>query len=189
MRVLSDFVSTDLSEDQLLPLSNVMLPQLLRILGDVRVSSTIDDALPKADTSGFVKYSAVTRAQSVSIFNQCISTLYMVQESHPQAAKYATQQVLPEWASAFEQILSSDPVSDGTWSSLHIRAEIFTVSLILIRENGFPPSNALINPPDPRYNSDLVPKKYRRPYASLCRSSRQTFDYAGRTFPKFCFER
>lgn len=38
MRVLSDFVSTDLSEDQLLPLSNAMLPQLLQILGDERVS-------------------------------------------------------------------------------------------------------------------------------------------------------
>lgn len=38
MRVLSDFVSADLSEDQLLPLSNVMLPQLLQILGDERVS-------------------------------------------------------------------------------------------------------------------------------------------------------
>lgn len=37
MRVLSDFVSTDLSEDQLLPLSNAMLPQLLQILGDERV--------------------------------------------------------------------------------------------------------------------------------------------------------
>lgn len=37
MRVLSDFVSADLSEDQLLPLSNAMLPQLLQILGDERV--------------------------------------------------------------------------------------------------------------------------------------------------------
>lgn len=39
MRVLSDFVSADLSEDQLLPLSNAMLPQLLQILGDERVSA------------------------------------------------------------------------------------------------------------------------------------------------------
>jgi hypothetical protein len=37
MRVLTDFVSTDLSEDQLLPLSSAVLPQLLQILGNEQV--------------------------------------------------------------------------------------------------------------------------------------------------------
>lgn len=40
MRVMTDFVSADLSEDQLLPLSSTLLPELLRILGDERVGLT-----------------------------------------------------------------------------------------------------------------------------------------------------
>jgi hypothetical protein len=52
----------------------------------------------------------------------------MVQDNHPQAAKYASQQVLPQWLDAFRVILASDPASSGNWTSLHIRNEIFQVS-------------------------------------------------------------
>jgi hypothetical protein len=55
----------------------------------------------------------------------------MVQESHPQAAKYASQNVIPQWAAAFEHLLSGEPAANGDWSSLHIRMEIFTVGLLL----------------------------------------------------------
>lgn len=37
MRVMSDFVSSELSEDQLLPLASAILPQLLQILGNQNV--------------------------------------------------------------------------------------------------------------------------------------------------------
>lgn len=40
MRVLNDFVGTDLTEDQLLPIARDMLPQLLVILGSPEVRCT-----------------------------------------------------------------------------------------------------------------------------------------------------
>lgn len=39
MRVLNEFVGTDLTEDQLLPIAREMLPQLLSILGSPQVFS------------------------------------------------------------------------------------------------------------------------------------------------------
>jgi hypothetical protein len=39
---MTDFVSSDLSEDQLLPLANTILPQLLQVLGDEQVSLTTE---------------------------------------------------------------------------------------------------------------------------------------------------
>lgn len=53
----------------------------------------------------------------------------MIKDSHPQAAKYASEQVLPQWAAAFRQILSSEPQSNGSWTSLHVRNEIFSVGM------------------------------------------------------------
>jgi len=41
MRVLSDFVSISLTEDQLLPIARDMLPTLLTILGSPQVSLTL----------------------------------------------------------------------------------------------------------------------------------------------------
>lgn len=40
MRVLNEFVGSDLTEDQFLPLAQQMLPRLLEILGDDKVSHT-----------------------------------------------------------------------------------------------------------------------------------------------------
>lgn len=72
-------------------------------------------------------YSAVTRAQSIHVFRQCLSTLYMVKENHPQAAAYATQQVLPQWVEAFNQLLSASSLGDA-WGEMYIRNAIFQVS-------------------------------------------------------------
>ena len=38
LRVLTDFVKTDLAEDQLLPIAQTMLPALLHVLNDIAVS-------------------------------------------------------------------------------------------------------------------------------------------------------
>lgn len=128
MRVLTDFVSSDLSEDQLLPLANTILPQLLQVLGDEQVCFTFCFAgASLADIDLIKRHSAVTRAQAVSVFNQCLTTLYMVKESHPQAATYASTQVLPQWIQAFQHLLSVDPAATGRWDSLYVINEIFQV--------------------------------------------------------------
>lgn len=49
----------------------------------------------------------------------------MVKESHPQAATYASTQVLPQWIQAFQHLLSIDPASTGRWDSLYYINEIF----------------------------------------------------------------
>lgn len=40
MRVIAEFVKSDLSEDQLLPVVRDLLPALLNVLGNVQVSFT-----------------------------------------------------------------------------------------------------------------------------------------------------
>lgn len=51
VRVMTDFVTSDLSEDQLLPLANTILPQLLRVLGDERVRSVSSGPSTASDVS------------------------------------------------------------------------------------------------------------------------------------------
>ena len=110
---MTDFVSTDLAEDQILSLANTILPRLLRIL------------------LSYHQYSAVTRAQCVTIFRQCLTTLYMVKEAHPAAALHAVNQVLPQWLEAFREILKGDPLAVGESAHLYIDSEIFQVCGVL----------------------------------------------------------
>lgn len=94
MRALNDFVSITLTEDQLLPVAQDMLPTLLAILG-----------APET-------YGPSTRARVVLIFRQCVMTLFTVKDEHPAAVKAAVGQILPVWLSAFKQLLSSDPAAE-----------------------------------------------------------------------------
>lgn len=115
MRVLNDFISVDLTEDQLLPIAQNLLPQILTILS-------------QNETHSFS-----TRARGVLIFRQCVMTLFTVKEEHPQAVKTAVGEILPVWLNAFAQLLERDPVEelqgkDG-WEPLAIRTAIFNVSV------------------------------------------------------------
>ena len=109
LRVMTDFVSEDLAEDQLLPLADTILPQLLQIVCSEH------------------QYSVITRSQSVSIFRQCLSTLYMVNDMYPEASRYARDQVLPHWLDAFKLILGNEMLLEDRSSELHVRNEIFQV--------------------------------------------------------------
>ncbi|OCF34393.1 hypothetical protein I316_03907 [Kwoniella heveanensis BCC8398] len=120
MRVISDFVRNDLSEDQLLPVVEEVLPAVLAILGDPE------------------RHSPSTRAATVSVFRQTIRMLETVKEEHPQAAKSAMESLAPVWFGAFTQLLSVDAATEvqKSWESLSIRIEIFrTFSLF---HNAFP---------------------------------------------------
>ncbi|WVR07905.1 hypothetical protein IAU60_004948 [Kwoniella sp. DSM 27419] len=120
MRVISDFVRNDLSEDQLLPVVQDVLPAVLAILGDPE------------------HHSPTTRASTVAVFRQTIRMLETVKEEHPQAVKQAMEKLAPVWFGAFTQLLSVDAAGEvgQNWESMNIRVEIFrTFSLFL---NAFP---------------------------------------------------
>nr|XP_019043733.1 hypothetical protein I302_08314 [Kwoniella bestiolae CBS 10118]OCF22663.1 hypothetical protein I302_08314 [Kwoniella bestiolae CBS 10118] len=120
MRVISDFVRNDLSEDQLLPVVQDLLPAVLNILGDPE------------------RHSATTRAQTISVFRQTLRMLETVKDEHPASVKSAMDSLSPVWLKAFTQLLSLDAAEEvrKNWEELSIRIEIFrTFSLY---HNAFP---------------------------------------------------
>ncbi|KAL4070440.1 armadillo-type protein [Scleroderma citrinum] len=94
MQVFTEFIKSDLTDDQILPVLRQLLPVLLSILG-----------APEQHTP-------LTRARTVSVFRQCVTALYMVKDQHPQAVKEATSSILPVWLDAFRVLLNLDPALD-----------------------------------------------------------------------------
>ncbi|KAG6380709.1 armadillo-type protein [Boletus reticuloceps] len=110
MQVLTEFIKSDLTEDQILPVLRQLLPVLLAILNDAQ------------------QHSPLTRSRSVSVFCQCITALYMVKEQHPQAVKEATENILPIWIATFKEILEhsiNDILNQSTWDGLTVRVQVF----------------------------------------------------------------
>ncbi|KAH9962326.1 ARM repeat-containing protein [Russula compacta] len=110
MQVFTEFVRTDLTEDQLLPVMRELLPVLMSIL-------SVNE-----------QHSPLTRSRTISVFRQCVESLYMVKDQHPQAAKEAAGNVLPVWLDAFKVLLDLDPqqdISGEHWDGLEIRIQIF----------------------------------------------------------------
>lgn len=130
MQVLNEFIKSDLTEDQILPILRELLPVLLGILGSTQVKSIHERMF--VETKYMLQHTPMTRARAVSVFRQCITTLYMVKEQHPQAVKEATGSILPVWIDAFKVLLNASPQNDvenvETWDALAIRIEIFKVS-------------------------------------------------------------
>ncbi|GAA5946175.1 hypothetical protein JCM3765_000143 [Sporobolomyces pararoseus] len=121
MRVLSDFVSISLTEDQLLPIARDMLPTLLTILGSPQT------------------YGPSTRARAILIFRQCVMTLFTVKDEHPAAVKAAIGEILPQWLDAFRQLLQVDvagELTEGNWEGIAVRIAIFNALEIIL--NSFP---------------------------------------------------
>ena len=116
---------TNLTEDQLLPICADLLPRLLDILGDA------------------TRYSAVSRARTLSIFSQCVLTLFMVKDEYPTAVANATSDILPRWIEAINYILSASDVSqdltsDSVWHNIAVRSE--AVNAIEVVLSSFPKS-------------------------------------------------
>ncbi|KAF5393539.1 hypothetical protein D9757_000551 [Collybiopsis confluens] len=111
MQVFTEFIKSDLTEDQILPVLRDLLPVLLTILGSTETQTPL------------------TRSRSVSVFRQCVISLFMVKDQHPQAVKEAIASVLPVWLEAFKVLLNMDPrkdVADGNnWEGLAVRIQIF----------------------------------------------------------------
>ncbi|KAJ7292991.1 armadillo-type protein [Mycena rebaudengoi] len=111
MQVFTEFIKSDLTEDQILPVLRDLLPVLLSILGAPEV------------------HAPLTRARTVSVFRQCVTALYMVKGQHPQAVKEAIATILPIWLEAFKVLLSTDPQADianaQNWDALAVRIQVF----------------------------------------------------------------
>ncbi|KAL5640264.1 hypothetical protein ACGC1H_007512 [Rhizoctonia solani] len=111
MQVMAEFVRSDVTEDQILPILRQLLPVLMNILGDPS------------------KHAALTRARTISVFRQCVEALYMVKEQHPSAISEATTSVLPTWLNAFQVLLAIDPQPDvsssDNWDGLAVRTEVY----------------------------------------------------------------
>ncbi|KAG6857312.1 hypothetical protein H0H87_006505 [Tephrocybe sp. NHM501043] len=111
MQVFTEFIKSDLTEDQILPVLRQLLPFLLSILGSNET------------------HSAPTRARSVSVFRQCVTALFMVKDQYPQGTKEAVSTILPVWLEAFKVLLQIDPKLDVTntdnWDGLAVRIQIF----------------------------------------------------------------
>ncbi|PPQ86958.1 hypothetical protein CVT25_009780 [Psilocybe cyanescens] len=111
MQVLTEFIKSDLTEDQILPVLRELLPVLLGILGTSE------------------SHSALTRARTVSVFRQCVTALFMVKDQHPQSVTEAIASVLPIWLEAFKVLLNIDPLRDmannSSWDGLAVRIQVF----------------------------------------------------------------
>ncbi|KIJ66488.1 hypothetical protein HYDPIDRAFT_174567 [Hydnomerulius pinastri MD-312] len=116
LQVFTEFIKSDLTEDQILPVLRQLLPVLLAILNNPQ------------------QHGPLTRARTVSVFRQCVTALYMVKEQHPQAVKEATENILPVWLGTFGEILKLDPANDvsgqaspdqANWDGLAVRIQIF----------------------------------------------------------------
>ncbi|KAG2743701.1 ARM repeat-containing protein [Suillus brevipes Sb2] len=111
MQVFTEFIKSDLTEDQILPVLRQLLPVLLTILGSTE------------------QHTPLTRARTVSVFRQCVTALYMVKDQHPQAVKEAIATILPVWLEAFKVLLSLDPLKDvsnqDNWDGLAVRIQVF----------------------------------------------------------------
>ncbi|KAF6754194.1 armadillo-type protein [Ephemerocybe angulata] len=110
MQVFTEFIKSDLTEDQILPVLRQLLPVLLAILGSN-------------------EHAAPTRARTISVFRQCVTALYMVKDQFPDAVNEATTSILPVWLEAFKTLLNIDPQQElsgaKTWDGLLVRIQIF----------------------------------------------------------------
>ncbi|KAL0068448.1 hypothetical protein AAF712_004526 [Marasmius tenuissimus] len=110
MQVFTEFINNDLTEDQILPVLRDLLPVLLNILGSTETQTPL------------------TRSRSIAVFRQCVISLYMVKEQHPQAVKEAIASVLPVWLEAFKVLLNIDPKQDlangSNWEGLAVRNQV-----------------------------------------------------------------
>ncbi|PFH48408.1 hypothetical protein AMATHDRAFT_65585 [Amanita thiersii Skay4041] len=111
MQLFTEFIKSDLTEDQILPVLRQLLPVLLSVLGSTE------------------SHSAPTRARTVSVFRQCVTALFMVKDQHPQAVKEATASVLPVWLDAFKVLLNLDIEQElqrsDNWDGLTVRIQVF----------------------------------------------------------------
>lgn len=117
MRVLAEFVRSDVMEEQLMDLLKESMPVLLGVL--------------RSSDAAFG-----TKTQCVNIFRTSSKTLYMMKDEYPAVAQAAMEGILPAWISVLGEVLQQDVVKelekDPYWEGINMRTEIFRVSSLAI---------------------------------------------------------
>ena len=134
MQVFTEFVRTDLTEDQLLPVMRELLPVLMSVLSATEVSHAVWFPIAAQMIRLVQQHTPLTRSRTIAVFRQCVEAIYMIKDQHPQAAKESAAHVLPAWLDAFNVLLNLDPqqdVSGDQWDGLEVRVQIFKVGSIL----------------------------------------------------------
>ncbi|TFK26759.1 ARM repeat-containing protein [Coprinopsis marcescibilis] len=110
MQVFTEFIRSELTEDQILPVLRELLPVLLGILGST-------------------EHSAPTRARTVSVFRQCVTALFMVKGQFKDAVTEATTSILPVWLEAFKVLLANETLQNligaPNWDSILVPIQIY----------------------------------------------------------------
>ncbi|CAG8583428.1 15476_t:CDS:10, partial [Acaulospora colombiana] len=95
IRVMTEFVKSEITEQQFAQVAPLLLPELSRILQCEKI------------------YSYRTRGRAIAIFRQCIEILYMIKEEHSEATEtFLTTPVIPEWLQIFVNILKQRTTDD-----------------------------------------------------------------------------
>lgn len=116
MRVLSEFVRQELAENEMIGMMREIGPVLLEILRS-----------PSSDPGA--------RVSTIQIFRNCVRTLYIIKDEHPDAANTAVATMLPMWLETLRGVLGTY-TGEGTvkalqqedekaWAGLGILAELF----------------------------------------------------------------
>ncbi len=132
--MFTDFVKSELSEDQLLPVLQQLLPVLLSILGAPEVKKYLPLEMHSIDCSILQHHSPLTRARTITVFRQCVESLAMVQDLHPESVNGAIASVFPVWLDAFKVLLNMDPRNDvestPNWDGIAIKREVIKVCML-----------------------------------------------------------
>ncbi|EJD54369.1 ARM repeat-containing protein [Auricularia subglabra TFB-10046 SS5] len=111
LQVFTEFMKNDLTEDQLVPVLNQVMPALHNILGQPQV------------------HSPATRARTIIVFRQCVVSLVILKDQHQAIIKEATDRLLPAWLDAFKVLLEVDPrldvADESNWDALAVKIQIF----------------------------------------------------------------
>ncbi|KAG0198042.1 Importin 9 [Mortierella sp. GBA30] len=116
MRVLAEFVSKDITHNQLPIIIPVLFPELLRILSSDQV------------------YPPSTRSRCVSIFRSAVDMLFTIKEEHPEAVRTYLAPIFDQWNNVFLAVLNKSSGMDAAeWG---LKAEI--IRCIVLSIQGFP---------------------------------------------------
>ncbi|CAG8449022.1 6245_t:CDS:10 [Ambispora gerdemannii] len=94
MRVLTEFVDQEVTENQFSQIAPILFPELFRILHSNEL------------------YSFKIRARAVSIFKHCLEILVMLKEEHPEATESFITPILPQWLQLFVNTLKKRTTGD-----------------------------------------------------------------------------
>ncbi|KAF9931149.1 hypothetical protein FBU30_010685 [Linnemannia zychae] len=120
MRVLTEFVSKDITHVQLPSIAPSLFPELLRIFGSEQT------------------YSHATRSRCVSIFRSAVDMLYTIKEEHPEAVKEYLSPIFSQWNDAFITILNKRTTVNPEIEVAEWGLKVEIIKCINLSIQGFP---------------------------------------------------